>query len=98
MSEAQIDEELLNDLPEVEVQTRSELSIVWLIPLVALLIGIWLAYKSWSELGPEIAISFSTAEGLQVEKTKIKYKNVEIGSNYSDPPAIGSGSTGNPAR
>ena len=80
MSEPQIDKELLKDLPEAEIETRSELSIVWLIPMLALLIGVWLAYKSWSEMGPEIAISFTTAEGLQAGKTKIKYKNVEIGT------------------
>ncbi len=80
MSDPQIDEELLKDLPEVEIQTRSELSMVWLIPLIALLIGVWLAYKSWAELGPEITIAFTSAEGLQAGKTKIKYKNVEIGT------------------
>jgi len=80
MSEQQVDEEFIKNLPEAEIQIRQELSLVWLVPLVALLIGIWLAYKSWSTLGPEIAISFNTAEGLTAGKTKIKYKNVEIGT------------------
>lgn len=53
---------------------------VWLIPLIALVIGGWLAYKAISEQGPLISISFTDAEGLEAGKTKIKYKDVVIGT------------------
>lgn len=43
------------------------------------LIGGWLAVKAVLERGPEITISFSTAEGLEADKTRIKYRNVDIG-------------------
>lgn len=79
MNEQSLNEKQINDLPTARVETRNGISIVWLIPLVALLIGAWLAYKTWSETGPTITISFKTAEGLEAGKTKIKYKNVEIG-------------------
>jgi paraquat-inducible protein B len=52
---------------------------VWIVPLVALLIGAWLVYKTFSEKGPTITISFKSAEGLEAGKTKIKYKDVELG-------------------
>ena len=48
-------------------------------PLVAVLIGAGLIYKAVTEKGPEITISFKDAEGLEAGKTKIKYKDVEIG-------------------
>jgi len=67
------------DVPEVAVKTRSGFSIVWLVPLVAAAIAGWLAYTTLTEKGPEITISFKTAEGLEAGKTKIKYKDVEIG-------------------
>jgi paraquat-inducible protein B len=79
MNERNLNEAQIDDLPAASVETRAGISIVWLIPLVALLVGIWLAYKAWSETGPTITISFKTAEGLEAGKTKIKYKNVEIG-------------------
>jgi paraquat-inducible protein B len=66
-------------IPEAVVKTRSGVSIVWLIPLVAALIGGWLAWKAFSEQGPTITISFKSAEGLEAGKTKIRYKDVEIG-------------------
>ena len=78
MSESMQTEEL-NNLPESNIKPRAKFSIVWLVPIIAIMIGAWLAYKAWSEQGPEISITFTTAEGLEAGKTKIKYKNVEIG-------------------
>ncbi len=72
-------DELLENLPESDIQPRSKFSIVWLVPLVAVLIGAWVGYKAWSKTGPTITITFKTAAGLEAGKTKIKYKNVEIG-------------------
>ncbi len=62
-----------------KVSKQSGPSIVWLIPLVTLLVGGWLIIKTVSEQGPEITISFKTAEGIEAGKTRIKYKNVDIG-------------------
>ena len=68
------------DFSEPVVQARkSQLSLIWLIPVVAALIGGWLIYKTLSEKGPEVVIIFKTAEGLEAGKTKIKFKDVEIG-------------------
>ena len=55
------------------------MQLVWIIPIVAALIGGWLAFKAITERGPTITITFKTAEGLEAGKTKIKYKDVEIG-------------------
>ena len=62
-----------------KVSKQSGPSIVWLIPLVTLIVGGWLIVKTVSEQGPEITISFKTAEGIEAGKTRIKYKNVDIG-------------------
>jgi len=67
------------ELPEAESFPRGRLSIVWLIPLLALFVGGWLAYKTWSEKGPAVSISFKAAAGLQVGKTVVKFKDVEVG-------------------
>ncbi|WP_158516047.1 intermembrane transport protein PqiB [Syntrophotalea acetylenivorans] len=74
----------INHLPpeafsQAEVRTKQGFSIVWLIPLIALAIGGWLAFKAITEHGPLISIHFTTAEGLEAGKTKIKYKDVVIG-------------------
>ena len=80
MNEEQSSEPVLNDLPTAAVQTKKrQVSIVWIVPLVAVIIGGWLVYKALTETGPTITISFKSAEGLEAGKTKIKYKDVEIG-------------------
>lgn len=67
------------EISNPQVSKQSGLSIVWIIPLVTLLVGGWLIVKTLSEQGPRATISFKTAEGIEVGKTKIKYKNVDIG-------------------
>jgi len=60
-------------------KSRRTVQLVWLIPLLAALIGGWLAVKAVLDKGPVITIAFKTAEGLEAGKTKIRYKDVEIG-------------------
>ena len=69
------------DIPEAVAapKRRWSLSLVWLIPIVAVAVGGWLAVKAIQERGPTITITFKTAEGLEAGKTKIKYKNVDVG-------------------
>jgi paraquat-inducible protein B len=69
----------LSNLPQAEIQRKKQISIVWLIPIVAVLIGGWLAYKGLSEKGPMVTITFESAEGLEAGKTQVKYKDVKVG-------------------
>lgn len=68
-----------NDLPSPKIRNRSGPSLVWLVPFITLVVGGWLIFKTLSDQGPEITITFKTAEGIEAGKTKIKYKNLEIG-------------------
>ena len=69
----------LDELPEARVERGRGLSLVWLVPLVALLVGGWLVYKTLSERGPRVTVAFAEAEGLEVGKTRVRYKDVEVG-------------------
>lgn len=55
-------------------------SLIWLIPIVAALVGITLVAKILWNRGPEIILTFQTAEGLEAGKTAVKYKDVQIGT------------------
>lgn len=79
MSEENSIENEIHDLPKAVVQKKRQISIVWIVPLAAILIGGWLAFKGLSEKGPTVTISFESAEGLEAGKTKVKYKDVEVG-------------------
>ena len=62
-----------------EVKKHGSISAIWLLPLITLMIGVSLVVKTIHEQGPQVTISFMSAEGIESGKTKIKYKNVDIG-------------------
>jgi len=70
------------DAPDPDVEPRRSWlpSLVWVVPLIAALIGVALVVKSITERGPVITISFNNAEGLEPGKTQVKYKDVVVGS------------------
>ncbi len=54
-------------------------SLIWLIPVVAALVGFTLVARILLSKGPEIELTFKTAEGLEANKTAVRYKDVQIG-------------------
>lgn len=59
---------------------RSHPSLVWLVPVLAALIGLAMLVNSWLSAGPVITITFQTAAGLEAGKTPVRYKDVTVGS------------------
>ncbi|MFT6284294.1 MAG: paraquat-inducible protein B [Arenicella sp.] len=66
-------------LGEALIKPVRTVSKIWLVPIVALFIGVWMVYYQWSNQGPVITIEFKTATGLEAGKTKIKTRDVDIG-------------------
>ena len=56
------------------------LSVIWIIPLVAVAIGAWLAWDTLSKEGPTITVTFNTAEGLQPGQSQLKFKDIVFGT------------------
>ena len=74
-------EETNEEANEVEARVGSDrkFSKVWLVPVVALLIGIWMIYSHWAGQGTLIEITFVSGDGIQADTTKVRSKNVEVG-------------------
>lgn len=73
-----------DEIPEIDIEParRSFLeraSIVWLVPVAALLIAIGIALTTWRDQGPLIDIAFSDAGGIIANETQLKYRNVSVG-------------------
>ncbi|UVE17312.1 MlaD family protein [Pseudomonas sp. LS44] len=58
---------------------RWNISLVWIVPIVAMLIGLSLVVNNILQAGPTITITFKTGEGLTAHKTQVKYRSVVIG-------------------
>jgi len=68
------------ELPTPRVLRRRWVpSLVWLVPVIAVVLGATLVINAWRTAGPRVIISFQTAQGLEVGKTLVKYRNVTIG-------------------
>jgi len=67
------------ELPRAVVRKRRGIPTVWVIPIIAALVGGWLWFRAVQDVGPKIEISFETAEGLEAGKTLLKYKSLEVG-------------------
>src|ERR1700745_2922036 len=71
---------LRDELPTHQVLRRRWVpSLIWLVPATAVVVGASLVVNAWRTAGPRITISFQTAQGLEVGKTLVKYRNVTIG-------------------
>lgn len=68
-----------NEASEARVRSHQWFVWVWVVPIVAGIIVVWLAARSLINRGPEITILFKAAEGLQAGQTHIEHRNVDVG-------------------
>jgi paraquat-inducible protein B len=61
-------------------KTHRRFSAVWIVPLIAALLGLWLVWKYYSERGPVVTVRFETAEGIVGGKTPVLCRSVNIGT------------------
>lgn len=69
--------EMQVDMPKRK--TFGGLSLVWLVPVVALAVALAMTWKNFSERGPLIEISFQNADGVVENQTVLKYRDVTVG-------------------
>ena len=67
-------------VPRARTGRSRRISVIWVIPLVAVAIGAWLAWDTWSKEGPTIKISFDSGEGLQAGQSQLKFKDIVFGT------------------
>lgn len=83
--------------PPVSIQSTrksgvSGASLIWIIPVIALLAAFGVAWQSYSARGPLIVVSFADGSGIAAGETKLKYRDVEVGEveevGFSDDLAV----------
>ncbi len=70
-------------IPMAHVERRHPFSLLWILPVVAAMVGIYLAYTTLSQRGPEVVITFLTADGLTAGQTRVRHKAVDLGTVQS---------------
>ena len=64
---------------QATVSSGRRFPVIWLVPIVALVLGIWMVVYTVMTEGPEVTITFSTATGIEEGKTKVRVRNVVVG-------------------
>ncbi|MCW8357391.1 intermembrane transport protein PqiB [Marinomonas pontica] len=64
---------------QVENLRKVRFNSIWLVPLIALMVAGWMLYQNWSSQGPIITLVAANADGLEMGKTKLKSRNVDVG-------------------
>ncbi|OFC69407.1 intermembrane transport protein PqiB [Alteromonas confluentis] len=64
---------------DAKIKSTTHISKVWLIPLFAIVIGGWMVWYQWKNQGPLITIELKSASGIEVNKTPIKVRDLEVG-------------------
>jgi len=69
------------EVPQAPVsgKRKQRPSAVWIVPIVALVLGMYLVLTHYQSLGPETTVSFKTAEGIVAGETKVLARSVEVG-------------------
>ncbi len=65
---------------EATVRHKRRVPVMWALPIIAILIGAWLAWDTLSKEGPRIVVSFEDAEGLQIGQSQLKFKDITLGT------------------
>ncbi len=67
-------------LARAATRRTRRVSVIWIIPLVAVAIGAYLAWDTLSKEGPTITVTFDTGEGLQPGQSQLKFKEIVFGT------------------
>lgn len=54
-------------------------SIVWFIPLIALVISLVVAWQSYNDRGPLISIEFENGAGITADQTEVRFRDIKVG-------------------
>lgn len=69
----------MSDLPTAKTRPASNWSAIWILPLIALIIGGWLGWRAYTQTGIDIQVRFESGEGIVANKTEVVYKGMPVG-------------------
>ena len=75
-----MNQEIVNPpIPTAVAVKPNRFSFVWLLPLVAVILGVWLTIMSINQADIEIVLLLNSGDGLVEGKTSVRHQGIEIG-------------------
>ena len=54
---------------------RHRVSAIWVVPLMAALLGIWLVWQNLLDEGPAVTVTWESGAGIRADETPVRYKD-----------------------
>jgi paraquat-inducible protein B len=67
------------EAPRARVRRRRFFRLVWIVPVVAVAVAVYLVLHRMQDYGPEINVTFTDGGGLRVGQTPVRYRGVQVG-------------------
>ena len=64
--------------PAPEIRAAQRWNIVWVVPILAILLGGWMIYRGLASRGPTASVQFETADGISAGKTEVRCRSVRV--------------------
>lgn len=61
------------------IKQRRHISPIWFLPFLALVIGVWLVWRTLLDTGPQITVEFESSAGIVAQQTQLRYKGITFG-------------------
>ena len=69
----------MSEVQSLIKSSKARIAPIWIVPIAAVVLGLWLAINAYLQQGPSVQIRFASASGLVEGKTRVKVLNVDIG-------------------
>lgn len=70
----------MSPAPAPRVSSERSIPLIWIVPAIAVAVGIWMGYVELRKRGPEITIDFADGSGVEAGKTTLEYKGISAGT------------------
>ena len=70
---------LMSSVPSPKISRPGGFPLIWLVPLLAVAVSLYLGIRELADRGPQITIQFSDSSGLEANKTRLEYRGVAAG-------------------
>ncbi len=64
----------------VETENKRSFNMIWLLPILVVIIGVWVTAQHYLSQGPQVTVTFKTAKGLEAGRTKVRSLDVDVGT------------------
>ncbi|GAA4896248.1 MlaD family protein [Ferrimonas pelagia] len=69
----------MTEVHQPQIRRKKNLSPIWILPILAACLGLWLLFSYIQQRGTNIQVDFPSAAGIEANKTLVRYQGIVVG-------------------